>query len=103
VVKVLDNGLGISAEQLPHLFELFYQGHSDRGAKGSGLGLYLTRQIITAHDGTIWAENRMPSGALFGFRLPALPLPLFSLLKMSPASLQLYSLKMMNSSALVCK
>ena len=75
VVKVLDNGLGISAEQLPHLFERFYQGHSDRGAKGSGLGLYLTRQIITAHDGTIWAENCMPSGALFGFRLPALPLP----------------------------
>lgn len=75
VVKVLDNGLGISAEQLPHLFERFYQGHSDRGAKGSGLGLYLTRQIITAHNGTIWAENCMPSGALFGFRLPALPLP----------------------------
>lgn len=75
VVKVLDNGLGISAEQLPHLFERFYQGHSDRSAKGSGLGLYLTRQIITAHEGTIWAENQMPSGALFGFRLPALPLP----------------------------
>jgi two-component system NarL family sensor kinase len=72
-VKVLDNGLGITAEQLPHLFERFYQGHSDRQAKGSGLGLYLTRQIITAHGGTIWAENRAPSGAIFGFRLPALP------------------------------
>lgn len=74
VVKVLDNGLGITAEQLPHLFERFYQGHSDRGAKGSGLGLYLTRQIIAAHGGTIWAENRSPRGALFGFRSPALPL-----------------------------
>jgi two-component system NarL family sensor kinase len=72
VVKVLDNGLGITAEQLPHLFERFYQGHSDRQAKGSGLGLYLTRQIITAHGGTIWAENRLPQGALFCFRLSAL-------------------------------
>jgi two-component system NarL family sensor kinase len=71
VAKVLDNGLGITAEQLPHLFERFYQGHSERSAKGSGLGLYLTRQIIAAHGGTIWAENRSPQGALFGFRLPA--------------------------------
>jgi two-component system, NarL family, sensor kinase len=72
VVKVLDNGLGITAAQLPHLFERFYQGHSDRQAKGAGLGLYLTRQIIAAHGGTIWAENRLPQGALFCFRLPAL-------------------------------
>ena len=72
LVKVLDNGLGITDAQLPHLFERFYQGHSDRQAKGSGLGLYLTRQIISAHGGTIWAENRLPQGALFCFRLPAL-------------------------------
>lgn len=71
VVKVLDNGPGITEDELPHLFERFYQGQSDRQAKGSGLGLYLTRQIIEAHSGTIWAENRTPSGALFGFRLPA--------------------------------
>ncbi|HBB30595.1 MAG TPA: two-component sensor histidine kinase [Cyanobacteria bacterium UBA8803] len=73
VVKVIDNGPGITQEELPHLFERFYQGHSDRQAKGSGLGLYLTRQIIEAHSGTIWAENRIPHGALFGFRLPACP------------------------------
>lgn len=71
LVKVLDNGPGITENELPHLFERFYQGHSDRQAKGSGLGLYLTRQIIEAHTGTIWAENRTPRGALFGFRLPA--------------------------------
>ncbi len=69
-VNVIDNGPGITRDELPHLFERFYQGHSDRQAKGSGLGLYLTRQIIEAHGGTIWAENRSPSGALFGFRLP---------------------------------
>ncbi len=72
-VKVLDNGPGITEDELPYLFERFYQGQSDRQAKGSGLGLYLTRQIIEAHGGTIWAENRKPQGALFGFRLPAVP------------------------------
>lgn len=73
IVKVLDNGLGITAAEQPHIFERFYQGDGDRQAKGSGLGLYLTRQIIAAHGGTIWAENSSPRGALFGFRLPAYP------------------------------
>ena len=73
IVKVLDNGLGITAAEQPHIFERFYQGDSNRQAKGSGLGLYLTRQIIAAHGGTIWVENRSPRGALFGFRLPAYP------------------------------
>lgn len=70
VVKILDTGSGIQPDQFSHLFERFYQGHSDRQAKGTGLGLYLSRQIIAAHGGTIWAENRVPSGALFGFKLP---------------------------------
>ncbi|MBD2577118.1 HAMP domain-containing sensor histidine kinase [Oscillatoria sp. FACHB-1406] len=72
-LKVLDNGGGIEPEELPHLFERFYRGQSDRQAKGSGLGLYLSRQIIDAHGGTIWAENRHPRGAIFAFRLPTLP------------------------------
>jgi len=71
IVKVTDTGSGITPEELPYLFERFYQGDGDRQAKGSGLGLYLTRQIIEAHSGTIWAENRLPHGAIFGFRLPA--------------------------------
>jgi two-component system, NarL family, sensor kinase len=75
VVKILDTGSGFTEEELPHLFERFYQGDSDRHVSGYGLGLYLTRQIITAHGGTIWAENRSPRGALFGFRLPACPPP----------------------------
>jgi two-component system, NarL family, sensor kinase len=74
--KVIDTGAGITPEELPHLFERFYQGYSDRQAKGSGLGLYLTRQIITAHGGTIWAENGLPHGAVFAFRLPVLPFQL---------------------------
>ena len=73
VVKILDAGSGINADELPYLFERFYQGNSDRQAKGTGLGLYLCRQIIEAHQGKIWAENRDPQGAIFAFQLPVYP------------------------------
>ncbi|MDZ8053950.1 MAG: HAMP domain-containing sensor histidine kinase [Aulosira sp. ZfuCHP01] len=73
VVKILDTGAGIQPEEFPYLFERFYQGNSDRQAKGSGLGLYLSRQIIEAHGGIIWAENRVPTGAMFAFKLPVYP------------------------------
>jgi two-component system NarL family sensor kinase len=73
VVKILDTGSGIPPDELSHLFERFYQGQSNRQSKGTGLGLYLSRQIITAHGGTIWAENSAPRGALFGFKLAIAP------------------------------
>ena len=73
IVQVIDAGAGIKPDDKPYLFDRFYQGQGDRLATGSGLGLYLTCQIIEAHGGTIWAENRHPQGAIFGFRLPALP------------------------------
>jgi two-component system NarL family sensor kinase len=90
VVKVLDTGAGLQPEEFAHLFERFFQGQSDRpNIKGSGLGLYLSRQIIEAHGGTIWAENRLShsrmvgkdrpeltTGAIFAFKLPAYPHPL---------------------------
>jgi two-component system NarL family sensor kinase len=75
VVKVLDRGPGIQPEEFSRLFDRFYQGYGDRQAKGTGLGLYLARQIIEAHSGIIWAENRSTQGALFGFRLPVYPFP----------------------------
>jgi two-component system NarL family sensor kinase len=70
-VTIIDSGSGITTEELPYLFDRFYQSHSDRQAKGTGLGLYLSRQIIEAHSGTIWAENRLSErGAIFAFRIP---------------------------------
>lgn len=70
VVKIVDQGLGITQEELPLLFERFYQGHGDRSCKGTGLGLYLCRQIIEAHGGKIWAEQGLPKGAVFAFSVP---------------------------------
>ena len=72
IVRVCDRGLGMSDRELPYLFERFYQGQNNRTSKGSGLGLYLSRQIIEAHGGEIWAKNRLPKGAIFGFRLSAI-------------------------------
>ncbi|MGJ3249484.1 MAG: sensor histidine kinase [Elainellaceae cyanobacterium] len=72
LVKIADQGQGLSNVEKTLLFGRFYQGDGDRQAKGAGLGLYLSRQIIEAHGGTIWAEQRQPQGAIFGFRLPAL-------------------------------
>lgn len=78
LVKIIDSGKGINTIELPHLFERFYQGGNEkdsfsmRASTGSGLGLYLARQIISAHSGTIWAENRSPQGAMFCFRFPAI-------------------------------
>jgi two-component system, NarL family, sensor kinase len=81
-LKVLDSGRGIGSSELPYLFERFYQGGNEssidhlanfsRASTGSGLGLYLARQIINAHNGKIWAENRLPQGAVFAFRLLAI-------------------------------
>ena len=78
IVRVIDRGIGIATEDLPHLFERFYQGENDRQLTGSGLGLYLSRQIIEAHGGKIWAENftdrsspqDSQHGAIFSFQLP---------------------------------
>jgi two-component system, NarL family, sensor kinase len=80
LVKIIDGGRGVTEIELPYLFERFYQGGSNlstdnfdsRASTGSGLGLYLARQIINAHGGTIWAENRLPQGAVFSLRLPAI-------------------------------
>ena len=57
-VTVSDTGPGIAAEDLPHIFERFYRGKDVRRVPGTGLGLYIAKNIIEAHAGTIrLAEN----------------------------------------------
>ncbi|HTD85608.1 MAG TPA: ATP-binding protein, partial [Candidatus Binatia bacterium] len=65
-VNVRDAGRGIPAERFPRLFESFYSTKPE----GMGLGLSISRDIIEAHRGRIWAENNPEGGATFCFMLP---------------------------------
>ena len=66
-IIIKDNGTGISPEDLPHIFERFYKG-KDSDGKSFGIGLALSRMIITGQGGTVKAENRKPVGAMFTIR-----------------------------------
>ncbi|URR35278.1 GAF domain-containing protein [Thermosynechococcus sp. HN-54] len=67
---VQDNGVGIRSDQRSRLFDLYYRGSESHHRTGIGLGLYLCRQIITAHGGEIGIEDNHPRGAIFWFRIP---------------------------------
>jgi PAS domain S-box-containing protein len=73
LVSVVDNGDGIPADQLPHVFERFFQVSSPRmGSRhGAGLGLPIARGIVEAHGGTIWIESADGRGTTVRFTLPA--------------------------------
>lgn len=68
-VSVTDTGTGISDELLESVFERFWQlGKQDR--RGLGLGLYISKSIVEAHDGRIWAESPVTGGSTFHFTIP---------------------------------
>lgn len=69
IVTFMDNGPGIPAESLPLIFERFYRVRSEN-ATGTGLGLYICKQIIEAHRGKIWAESNPGQGTTFFIELP---------------------------------
>ena len=69
IFSVTDNGNGIPEEDIPNLFTRFSQGTSRKRSTGTGLGLYLSRQIIEAHEGKIWVESKMNKGSEFSFIL----------------------------------
>jgi two-component system, NarL family, sensor kinase len=68
IIQVFDRGRGIDPADLPFLFDRFYT--AQKKLQGSGLGLYLSRQIVEAHGGKIWAESVSFQGAKFCFSLP---------------------------------
>ena len=73
-LTVRDHGVGISANDLPRLFKKF--SRSSRAREGTGLGLWISKSIIDAHDGTIWAESDGPGkGSSFSFTLPLMSAP----------------------------
>lgn len=69
IFSVSDNGYGIPQEDIPNMFQRFSQGTSKKRSTGTGLGLYLSRQIIESHGGKIWLESRLNKGSEFSFLL----------------------------------
>jgi signal transduction histidine kinase len=69
VVSIADTGIGISAANLPHVFERFWRADNS-STKGAGLGLSIASGIIEAHGGKIWAESEVGVGTTMTFSLP---------------------------------
>jgi signal transduction histidine kinase len=70
VLKVIDNGIGIRAENQHSIFERFFRVDPDRGPGGAGLGLAIVKSICSAHSGSISVESLPGAGSTFCVRLP---------------------------------
>ncbi|HJR82210.1 MAG TPA: ATP-binding protein [Anaerolineales bacterium] len=70
VISFIDHGPGIPKESLPLIFERFYRVRGEKTITGTGLGLYICKQIIQAHRGKIWAESTPGQGTTFLIELP---------------------------------
>jgi signal transduction histidine kinase len=75
ILSVQDSGVGIPPHQLEAVFGLFYQAEDpvSRRTGGMGLGLYISKDIITRHGGQIWAESQLNQGSTFNISLPRQP------------------------------
>lgn len=71
-VQVADDGVGIPAEALPHIFERLYKADASRGSRGSGLGLSIARQLALRMGGSLTAASVPGQGAVFTLRFPLL-------------------------------
>ncbi len=75
VVMVQDFGSGISPAEIPFIFEKFHRvdRRLTREVEGTGLGLYIAKNLIEAHGGEIWAESELNQGSKFFVALPTSP------------------------------
>jgi PAS domain S-box-containing protein len=75
LVWVADHGLGIPPEAVPQLFSKFYrvEHHETRHIRGTGLGLALVKEIVEAHNGSVWVESVLGQGSTFFFTVPVAP------------------------------
>ncbi len=73
LITVSDQGIGITAAEQTRLFQPFSRGDAVRGISGTGLGLYISRQIVERHGGTITVESQPGAGSTFSVRLPLAP------------------------------
>ena len=73
-VRVIDEGPGVDPAEIEKLFEVFYRSaDAPRRASGSGIGLFVCRELVHAMGGRTWGRNGDDRGAEFGFSLPAFP------------------------------
>jgi signal transduction histidine kinase len=73
VVKVKDEGFGISEDAIPNIFNKFYRvtdNENVRDIGGSGLGLSLVKEIVEIHGGSVWVESKLGNGSTFSFSIP---------------------------------
>ena len=70
LISFMDRGPGIPVESLPLIFERFYRVRTEKTVTGTGLGLFICKQIIRAHRGKIWAESTLGQGTTFFIELP---------------------------------
>ncbi len=72
--EVSDTGRGIPPESLPHLFERFYRSQEGSGlARGTGLGLYISKYIVESHHGKLEVRSTVGQGSTFIVCLPVVP------------------------------
>ena len=70
VICVTDQGPGITEEEQSRIFERFYRGKEQQNLKGSGMGLAIAREILSAHGEKIWVLSKLGKGSEFCFSLP---------------------------------
>jgi signal transduction histidine kinase len=88
-VGVSDTGVGMSEEQVPHVFERFYRADEARSMEGSGLGLAIARQIAEVHGGSIEVRSQLGEGSTFTIRIPRRT-PLSGAVTSSPSVRSIY-------------
>jgi two-component system sensor histidine kinase BaeS len=72
VLQVTDTGPGIAADELPHAFDRLWRGRGTAGTAGSGIGLAVVRELVTAHGGTVGIDSPAGGGVTVTLRLPAI-------------------------------